>query len=498
MRLSGNNLGNITAENLVKPSPEMLQLPEKVLQFGTGALLRGLPDYFIDEANRKGFFNGRIVVVKSTGTGSTDAFDEQDGLYTLCIRGIEKGQKISMNIINGSISRVIAANENWITVLDLAKDPAVQIVISNTTEVGIQYIEESIFGSVPKSFPGKLLACLYARYTSFEDITNAGMIILPTELISDNGATLAAVLVKLAEYNKLDAPFIRWLTSANIFCNTLVDCIVPGYPDESFRKTFEADFGYTDQLLTVTEAYRLWAIEGDESLAQKLSFATLENGIVIAPDIQKFKELKLRLLNGTHTLSCGLAFFCGIPTVKAAMDDPAMAQFISDTMLQEIAPAIPYSIPTDEALSFAHQVLDRFRNPGIAHPWLSITMQYSSKIRQRCIPVLQQYVNQFNTIPRNFALGFAAYLLFSKATKKEGEKYFGNRKGNDYVINDDQAAYYYELWQYNSYKDVVKEVLRNPGLWGTDLSHIPGFEVQVTQDLEALMNEGGMKVLQSL
>jgi tagaturonate reductase len=162
-------------------------LPEKVLQFGTGVLLRGLPDYFIDKANKAGIFNGRVVVVKSTGHSGADAFAEQNGLYTLCIRGIEQGRNVEENILNASISRVLQASSEWQAVLDCAADPDMQIVISNTTEVGISLMEDSIKAAPPVSFPGKLLAFLYQRYRHFEGSADKGMVIIPTELIPDNG-----------------------------------------------------------------------------------------------------------------------------------------------------------------------------------------------------------------------------------------------------------------------------------------------------------------------
>src|SRR6476620_4051609 len=111
MILSKENTGKIAAQPWLDiPAASIFSLPEKVLQFGTGVLLRGLPDYFIDKANREGVFNGRIVVVKSTSSGGTDAFENQDGLYSLCIRGIENGKRVEEIIVNSSISRVIAAN----------------------------------------------------------------------------------------------------------------------------------------------------------------------------------------------------------------------------------------------------------------------------------------------------------------------------------------------------------------------------------------------------
>src|ERR1700743_2602774 len=149
MNLSKDNLINIRIAGLVKPGAQIFSLPEKVLQFGTGVLLRGLPDYFIDKANRSGLFNGRVVVVKSTDGGDAGAFDRQDGLYTLCVRGIEEGKKAEENIICSAISRVLSAAAHWNEILLLAHRPEMQIIISNTTEVGIQLVEEEVLGRVP-------------------------------------------------------------------------------------------------------------------------------------------------------------------------------------------------------------------------------------------------------------------------------------------------------------------------------------------------------------
>ncbi|RZL43784.1 MAG: altronate oxidoreductase, partial [Pedobacter sp.] len=207
MILSKDNLKLIATENVVLPNAQIFQLPEKVLQFGTGVLLRGLPDYFIDKANREGVFNGRVAVVKSTG-GNTSEFDAQDALYTLCVRGIENGQPVSENIISSAISRVIAAEKDWQAILDIAKSEELQIVVSNTTEVGIQYVEESINANPPSSFPAKLLAVLYERFNAFNGAQNKGLVIIATELIPDNGTKLGEIVLKLAHYNKLEANFI--------------------------------------------------------------------------------------------------------------------------------------------------------------------------------------------------------------------------------------------------------------------------------------------------
>src|SRR5687767_277182 len=389
MQLSKSNIRVIKpGPGLVVPDEKLFSLPEKVLQFGTGVLLRGLPDYFIDKANRQNIFNGRIVMVKSTAGGVPDIFNHQDSLYTLCVRGFENGKTVEENIIHSCVSRVLSASSQWREVLQCAANPEMQIIISNTTEVGIvSDMDDNISGSPPRSFPAKLLAFLYERYRLFNGDPSKGMVIIPTELITDNGKKLQAILEDLAKHNKLEPGFPGWLKNSNYTCSSLVDRIVPGKPPPAMQAGLETAYGYTDQLMIMSEAYHLWAIETDkEKVHEILSFRKTDPGLIITADLEVFRELKLRLLNGSHTFSCGLAFLSGFKTVKDAMNNADFAAFITHLMMQEIAPAITNkNISIDAAREFAGKVLDRFRNPHIEHQWLSITLQYSSKMKMRNI-----------------------------------------------------------------------------------------------------------------
>ena len=495
MLLSRYNLKNISGNNVSVPDESILQLPEKVLQFGTGVLLRGLPDFFIDKANRQGIFNGRIVVVKSTDGGDAAAFEKQDSLYTLCIRGVEKGQAVEQNIICSSISRVLSAKQDWNAILECAHNPELQIIVSNTTEVGIELVNDDIRRLPPVSYPGKLLAFLFERYKAFSGSPESGMVIVPTELISENGKKLEAIVLELAHLNSLEEKFIEWLEQHNEFCNSLVDRIVPGKPDAATRARLQEELGYQDDLLTMSESYSLWAIEGNGHTKTVLSFAAADESVVIAPDISLFKELKLRLLNGTHTLSCGVAILAGFKTVKEAMADRMMYNFISNLMKEEIAVAIPYEIPPAQSLEFADKVLDRFSNPTIEHQWQSITLNYTSKLKMRIVPVLKRYVELYNDIPSNMIVGLAAYLLFMKPVRQEGTSYFGGLHGETYLLNDDKAAVFQQAWQANETASVVKTILSNASLWETDLSRIPLLVEKVTDKMEEIRRDGMKSVV---
>lgn len=497
MQLSKQTLEKIKPQpGLSLPEKSLLSLPEKVLQFGTGVLLRGLPDYFIDKANRQGIFNGRVVVVKSTANGGVDAFAKQDGLYTLCIRGIENGQQVDETIVNSSVSRVLSASEEWSSILACAHNAGMKIIISNTTEVGITLVEDDIRLSPPRSFPGKLLAFLAERYKAFGGTTESGMVIIPTELIVDNGDKLKAILLELAAMNKLDQTFINWLQTANHFCNSLVDRIVPGKLSDNDRYATEKKLGYKDDLMILSECFRLWAIESDSADVKNiLSFAQVDEGAVIAPDIEKFRELKLRLLNGTHTFSCGLAYLAGFGTVREAMSNEFMAAFIHNLVMSELAVAVSNeSISYGEACEFANKVLDRFRNPSLDHQWINITVQYSSKMKMRNLPLLLRHYSRTDQVPELMALGFAAYVLFMKTTKNEKGNYVGNSNGAEYVVQDDHAAYWSAKWEGDP-EHIVENVLSDKGFWGTDLTRLNGFSEAVLANLRALTRNGVMATL---
>lgn len=458
-------------------------LPEKVLQFGTGVLLRGLPDYYIDQANKQGIFNGRVVVVKSTTTGSTNDFASQDNLYTHCIRGFEHGNIVEKNIINASISRVLNANDQWKEILECGKNEDVQIIISNTTETGIQLVEENIFQDPPISFPAKMLAFLYARYKYFGGSHESGMLIVPTELIPGNGDKLFSIVLDLAAFNKLDDDFIQWVKKSNRFCNSLVDRIVPGKPSDEKLKALNHELNYEDDLLIVSEPYCLWAIEGDDFVKERLSFYKVNDSVIIENDIEKYRELKLRLLNGTHTLSCAVALLMDFEFVHESMQDKLMKNFVERLMKDEIGKSIPANLSEQEIISFRNQVIDRFKNPHINHKWISISANYTSKMVMRNIPLLLEWYKRYEKVPQLIALGFAAYLYFIKPFEKD-DLYYGNF--NDRRQNRDSEEI----------QERILAILRDKSIWGIDLDSFPGFTETVLNNLNRIKKEGMRSTLQ--
>jgi tagaturonate reductase len=493
MILSRENLQQIK-KAVITPNENSFHLPERVLQFGTGVLLRCLPDLFIDNANRQGIFNGRIVVVKSTDTKNESSFQHQDNLYTVCVRGIKNGVDENINLISSSISRVLNANHEWSGVVECASNPSLQIVISNTTEIGIQLLHEKIVESKsPVSFPGKLLAFLLARFKRFNGSPESGMVILPTELISDNGVKLRSVIIELANYNELPNQFIEWLTVHNQFCNSLVDRIVPGAPTPGLRIELEKELGYHDDLLSIAEPYCLWAVQGNERIRNILSFAKCNSEIKIVEDINVYKEIKLRLLNGTHSLSCGLAFLAGFNTVYEAMSNRAFRSFVKNLMMDEIVPSIPGNPSRRDAIEFANNVVDRFSNPYLQHKWLNISTNYTSKLRERVVPILLKHYELSQEPPALLSVGVAGYLIFMRACLKKDGKFYGEHKSEPYLLDDPSADLHYVDGSDQTIP--IRKILSNHNLWGVDLAKLPGFIQAVERNVIRLQQTDVLNVL---
>lgn len=461
-------------------------LPERVVQFGTGAFLRGFAEYFVARANQAGRLNGRVVMVGSTGSGRARRLDEQDGLYTLLVRGREDGAVVDRAQIVAAVSRALASQDQWDDVLACAHNPDLALIISNTTEVGITLeADDRIDLDPPRSYPGKLTAFLYERARAFGYDPDKGLIILPCELIEGNGDTLRGIVRRLAECWDLGADFLRWLDEANRFCNTLVDRIVPGTPDGDELDALWHRLGYHDDLLTVAEPYRLWAIEGDEELARRLPLAGADPGIVIAEDITPFRVRKVRILNGAHTIMVPTALQCGCKTVREAVEHPLLSRFVRRVVYKEIVPSLD-SEP-EQARAFAQEVLERFANPFIEHELLSITFQQTAKLKVRVVPSLVGFTARHDKLPPLLTFGFAGFLLYQHP---------GHRTATGSAPGDDAADAWASRWQGVDLEDtdqvrrLVEDTCSDAEQWGRRLDALPGFTEAVSTHLIGMIREG--------
>ncbi len=459
---------------------------EKVLQFGTGRFLRAFADFFVDRANRAGLFGGSIVVVQSTGRSAAQALNAQGGCYTLWTRD-QGGERF---VVVSAVSRALAANEDWDRVLALARSEDLGLVLSNTTEVGLAlHADDDLYGNPPRSFPAKLTAVLYARAQHFNFDPARGLVVLPCELIDNNGSVLRALVETAARRAKLDEAFLPWLARSTAFCNTLVDRIVPGSPPKDEHRIIEQQLGYSDPLLITAEGYRLWAIEGGDALRKRIGFADTDPGIVIAPDITPFRLRKIRLLNGGHTLTVPLGLLAGNRTVLDNVTNPVTAPFIKALLRQEIGPTLDVDPATIGP--YIDEVLDRWRNPHLVHRLIDITLQSTTKMRHRVVPTIAACYARLGTAPRRIALGFASYLLFMRGEIQEGGTIYTAWQGTRHVVRDDEAAFMRDAWQkHPAPEDLAAYVCSNVRLWGFDLDALPLWTDTVAGCMQRLISGG--------
>ena len=472
--------GALATCDVLLPTPEMLALPEKVVQFGTGAFLRGFVDFFVDEANRRGLLGGRVVAIGSTSSGRDIALNEQDGLYTLLVEGIADGATVRERRIIASVSRALSAQRDWNSILEVARGPAIELVFSNTTEVGIAIENgDALDAAPPPSYPGKLARFLLERGRTFDFADEAGVIVLPCELIERNGERLRDLVLTLARRWRVEAAFSEWVERAVPFCNTLVDRIVPGKPNDEQRAALAEATPYRDDLTIVAEPYRLFAIAATRS--RRIRFAEVDPGIVLTDDVTAYRERKVRILNGGHTLIAAVGLLAGCETVRAVVQHELLAPYLDRLLFEEIVPSL--TVPDGEA--FARDVLDRFANPFLRHALADITLQQTAKMRVRVVPSIVRGTERSGRVPRSLAFGFAAYLVFVRESLR------GLSAGTD---NDGERVRV--LWRSASDDSdgtlhrVTTEVCADEALWQTDLTRLPGFVDGVAGSVIRIVRDG--------
>lgn len=464
----------------------MEQLPIKVLQVGEGNFLRGFADWMIYKAIEKNVFAGGVVVTqpRASGKHKIDELKEQDGLYTLVTRGIADGKQVEQIDIINVFSKLINPYEQWDDFLELAQEPELRFVISNTTEAGLVYIEEAFQIEQPShSFAGKLTALLYKRYEYFQGDKQKGLICLPCELLERNGDTLKSLVLHYAHAWRLPQSFVNWVTNHNYFLNSLVDRIVTGYPAEEQAQKWFTEWGYSDKQVTTAEPYHLWAIEGDEQLAEQLPLAEAGLNVLWVKDLKQYQKRKVAILNGSHTSLALLGLLYGEQEVRIAMENPTLSTLIKSLIKDEVIPTLPYA--SNELLNYAEQVYERFQNPFIQHRLYDIAMNSLSKFNTRLMPTIKHYLDEDGKLPEHLSTVFAALLRHYKVTK-DGEHYMSQTLAGDPLLIRDNTIllqYIHQVWasyeQHLDLKRAIGELLVNKEWW----------EVNLTEQYPNLINQ---------
>ena len=426
---------------------------ETILQIGEGNFLRAFAENYLQDAADKGY-GGRVVICQPrSNTRVINALKNQNCEYDMIIRGRLNGEIVNGRKHINCVSRCIDTIGEYDELRKLFCSDELKIVISNTTEAGICFDESDKAENSPNvSFPAKVTALLHERFLS----NGAGLVFLPVELIEQNGDRLRECIIKYAELWKLGEDFISYVKNACSFCNTLVDRIVTGHID-----------GEPDPCSSACEPYRSWVIQADEKAKAVIPF---EN-ITYTDDLVPYRTRKVRILNGTHTMSVLAAYMAGFDIVRDMMNDKRFGRYIQ-LGLEEIKSTI--DLPRQESDDFAKSVLERFNNPFIDHRLLDISLNSVSKFKARCLDTIIDYCDLNGALPRILTFSLAALIAFYL---KAGDR--------EYEVRDDKY-----VLDFFAGKPKVSEILSDTALWGRDLTAVNGFAQTVENDLENICRHG--------
>lgn len=421
---------------------EKVQRTEKIIQFGEGGFLRGFADWIIQVINENSDFNASVAVVQPIEKGMCDVLEKQNCIYTNVMRGLCNGKPVEESKIIDVISRTVQPYRNFDSYLKLADNPNFRFIISNTTEAGICFEKSDKAENAPNiSFPAKLTLLLKRRFNN----KLPGFIFLPCELIEKNGENLKRCVLEYAKLWNLGQDFENWIENENIFCNTLVDRIVTGFPKE---EKIELGYDFEDKMLDTCELFHLWVIESQIDIRTEFPFEQSGLNIVLTDNSEPYRTRKVRILNGAHTAMIPYAMLCGFQSVGECMKDPKMSSFVKGCVYDEIIPTL--DLPLHELTDYANSVFERFENPYIKHLCSSIALNSVSKFKVRVLPSILEYIKRKNQMPEKLLFSFAKLIEFYKiGTPNDDEKIMKFMKNSD-----------------------VREILSASEIWGEDISFL--------------------------
>lgn len=462
--------------------------PERIIQFGEGNFLRAFVDWIVSNMNEKTDFNSSVVVVQPIEKGMVEALESQDCLYHVNLQGLENGEVINSYRLVDVISRALNPYTNFDSFLQLAEQPEMRFVISNTTEAGIAFDPSCRLTDAPAaSYPGKLVQLLYHRYKHFNGDRSKGLIIFPCELIFLNGHKLKEVIRQYIELWKLEDDFRKWFEEACAVYATLVDRIVPGFPKKEIAN-IQQHLGYADNMVVQGEAFHLWVIEAPASVAEEFPADKAGLNVLFVPSEEPYHERKVTLLNGPHTVLSPVAFLSGINIVRDACQHPVVGKYILRVMFDELLPTL--NLPEAELRQFAGSVLERFNNPFVDHQVTSIMLNSFSKFETRDLPGLKTYLKRKGCLPEGLVMGLAAIIVYYKGGKRAD--------GTEIVPKDmpEVLALLQKAWQADTPRTVAETVLKADFIWKEDLNSIPGLTDMLTAYIDGIQQKGMLTVVE--
>jgi fructuronate reductase len=416
------------------------------------------------------------------------ALAPQDFLYTLAVRG---GSGTTTRVI-GSLLDVLDAATQRADLLAVMADPRIRIVSLTVTEKG--YCHDPATGALdphhpdilhdlahpeaPVSAPGLIVRALEMRRAA----GIAPSTVLCCDNLPSNGETTARIVTGFAALR--DKELADYIAGEVAFPSTMVDRIVPATTEADRTYVLEA-MGVMDAWPVVTEPFTQWVIEDRFSIGRPpLEIA----GVQLVTDVRPFELMKLRMLNGSHSLIAYLGYLGGYAYVNEAIADPALRTLIHEFMTDEVMGTLPTDLC--DLAAYRDALVDRFRNPALLHRTRQIAMDGSQKLPQRLLGTIRDRLAK--GLPATRAtLGVAAWMRYVTGVDEQGR---------EIDVSDPLATRLRRIADAagGAPEQLVDGLLRVTEVFGDDLPRNQSFRAVLASHLTSLFQRGALATVRDL
>ena len=336
----------------------------------------------------------------------------QDGVYTLTICGRD-GKDETVEI--GSLKDVIWAQKEPELVIEKIADPDTKIVSMTITEGGYNIDRDGNFDlsneavkrdlanpSEPETVFGYVAEGLRKRKND-----GAGKVtILTCDNLQHNGNTAKKAFMTFMKAQ--DPELAAWAEENVTFPNSMVDRITPATRPEDIDR-LNIKNGTDDRAPVYCEDFIQWVVEDNFANGRP---KWEEVGVEFTDDVAPYENMKLSLLNASHSLLSYPSFLSGYRKVDEAMKDERIKKFVKDFMDIDITPYVPAPGNTDLE-EYKQTLIERFANSSVSDQVARLCFDGLAKFPVYLIPNVTKMVKDGKDLTR-VAYLFAAYYDYLK------------------------------------------------------------------------------------
>ncbi len=472
-------------DNVQLPQYDRQQLRSRIVHFGFGAFHRAHQALLTDRVlNAQGGDWGLCEISLFSGDVLMSQLRAQDHLYTV----LEKGEDGNQPIVIGAVNECLNAKlDSLAAIIEKFCEPQVAIVSLTITEKGYcidpatgrldvaqpRIIHDLENPSEPHSAPGILVEALHRR----RERGLAPFTVLSCDNIPDNGHVVKNAVLGMA--NKRSPELAQWIAEHVSFPGTMVDRIVPAATEESLAE-IEAAIGVNDPCAISSEPFIQWVVE-DHFVAGRPDWEIA--GVQLVNDVLPWEQMKLRMLNGSHSFLAYLGYLAGYEHISDCIQDADFRRAALRLMMQEQAPTL--RIVGVDLQDYANSLIDRFTNPALKHRTWQIAMDGSQKLPQRMLEGIRLHLQRESDWPL-LALGVAGWMRYVSGT---------DERGNAIDVRDPLVEKIQSIVASSNENDRVTALLTLSEIFGTDLPQNTAFVSQIQQAWHRLTTEGARQAI---